>query len=364
MFRVLHIMAGADAGGISTVVLNYYKYMDKKKIRFDIAVTTNVVGQNGERFKELGSKIYRLPLKSEGIEQYKKELMHLLTEENFDAIHVHENETSYVALSVAKIAGIKVRIAHAHTSAPTNSFVGELRRISGCFFNNYYATTLIACGQLAGDRVFGKKHMKKKKAYVLSNAVEIQKFAYCEQIRNDMRNELHVDDKYVVGMVGRLEHQKNCFFALSCFKHIHEKNENVIFLIVGNGEDEEKIREFIKIKNMDKYVRLLGRRSDVEKLYQAFDLFILPSLYEGFPVVAVEALTSGLPVILSDTITKELEFSKLVKYLPLQSDYWIDEIAKGKENQYRENGWQDMKKHNFDITDTAKKLEMIYLGVK
>ena len=158
MYRVLHIMAGADAGGISSVVLNYYRVLDRTKIHFDIAVTTDMIGQNAAEMEKLGAKIYRLPLKSTGLKVFDSALTELLKSGNYQAVHVHENETSYVALRIAKKAGIPQRIAHAHTSSSYVSIKSEIRRLSGCVLNYYYATNVIGCGWLAGERVFAKCH--------------------------------------------------------------------------------------------------------------------------------------------------------------------------------------------------------------
>ena len=209
MYRVLHIMAGADAGGISTVVLNYYRVLDRTKIHFDIAVTTDMIGQNAAEMEKLGAKIYRLPLKSTGLKAFDSALTELLKNGNYQAVHVHENETSYVALRIAKKVGIPQRIAHAHTSSPCTSLKEELRRNSGCILNYHYATNVIGCGHLAGERVFGRFNMKRSKACVLPNAIDSEKFCFDARTRAEVRRELGVEDNFVVGMVGRLSDQKN-----------------------------------------------------------------------------------------------------------------------------------------------------------
>ena len=156
MYNVLHVMPGADAGGISTVVLNYYKVIDRNKIHFDVAVTTDMIGQNAVEMEKLGVRIYKLPLKSKGIKAFETAMVDLLNRENYQAIHVHENETSYVALRIAKKVGIPQRIAHSHTSSPCVSIKSEIRRLSGCVLNYYYATNVVGCGCLSGERDFGK----------------------------------------------------------------------------------------------------------------------------------------------------------------------------------------------------------------
>lgn len=364
MYQVLHIMGDADVGGMSTVVLNYYKYIDRHKIHFDIALTGVQPGRNGKKLEELGSNIYCIPMKSDGLKEYKKALRKLLETKKYDAVHVHENETSYVALGIAKKAGVKKRIAHSHTSAPTYNFKQEMRRLSGCILNYFYATDLVACGQLAGERVFGKK-MRSRKACVLPNAVETDRFLYNADVRKKMRGKLGVENNYVIGMVGRLSEEKNHGFALKIMREVHLKMDEAILILLGDGEERGWIENEIKMNDMEEYVKLAGSRNDVSDFYQAFDMCILPSVHEGFPMVAVEALAAGLPLLLSDTVTDEFKFSSAVKYLPVSSaDIWVKElldVGYSNDDIRRLRGWEVVK-NGYDVQGTAGKLESIYLS--
>lgn len=363
MYRVLHLMPGADAGGISTVVLNYYRFIDRSRIRFDVAITSDRDGKNGQLLRELGATIYRLPMKSKGIKVYGEALTKLLKDNRYDAIHVHENETSYVALRIAKKAGVKCRIAHAHTSAPFESLKTEIKRLSGCLMNYHYATCVIGCGELAGRRVFGKWNMKRKKAVVLPNAIDTDRFGFDEARRAQMRQELGVEEKLVIGMVGRLSPEKNHRFALQIMKILHQTVPEARLVVVGNGDTEEDVRGLILQYGLEDCVTMLGRRTDVDSLCQAFDVQILPSIHEGFPVAAVEAMASGLPVLLSDSITKELAFGSAVQYLSINDvNLWVDTIQSFRNDQQRAQRIVEVREHGLDIRNTAKTLEWIYLG--
>ncbi len=365
MLRVLHIMAGADAGGISTVVLNYYRFMDRTQFHFDIAVTTNQVGQNAREFEQLGAKIYQIPLKSNGIRAYENAISELLNNNHYDAIHVHENDTSYVALRVAKKNGIKQRFAHAHSTYPSINIKSKIKRVTGAWLNCYYATKVIGCGLLAGERMFGKAGINGRKGIILPNAIDTQRFNYNEDIRNSMRDELKLIDKYVVGMVGRLSPEKNHFFALDLFHKYHNINPDAALLLVGNGELENEIQNEIDRRSMQDYVKLLGRRSDVDKLYQAMDILIMPSHFEGFPVTAVEAMATGLPVLMSDQITSELRFGKAVRYISLKDiDTWMDTMQSFMYDSNRKDRCSEPAENGLDIRQTAKQLESIYLDIR
>ena len=358
MIRVLHIMGCSDAGGISSVVLNYYRHMDRTKFHFDIGLTIPTVGQNGRALQELGCEIHFLPMKSEGLTAFRKALAELLVQGKYDAIHVHESETCYVALQVAKKVGISCRVAHCHTTSPWEGVKGEIRRLSGCVLNYHFASRVIGCGQLAGERVFGKINMKRPKAIVIPNAVDTRRFAFSEQVRREVRQELDLGDSFIIGMVGRLSEEKNPGYGVELLPEL----PGAVLVMAGNGSEEEKLRQRIRELGLEERVRLLGRRADVERLYQAFDIYLLPSFTEGFPVAAVEAMASGLPVLLSDRITRELEFGSDVTYLPLErSEYWIREIMERKALGFQRTDRQkQLEENHLDICTAAQLLEQIY----
>ena len=364
MIRVLHIMGCSDAGGISSVVLNYYRHMDRTKFHFDIGLTIPTVGQNGRALQELGCKIHFLPLKSESLSAYQKALTELLQKERYDAVHVHDSETCYVTLRLAKQLGVPCRVAHCHTTSPWEGVKGEIRRLSGCLLNYHYASRVIGCGQLAGERIYGKWNMKRPRAMVLPNAVETEKFTFNGQIRQEVRQELGVEGKFVIGMVGRLADQKNYPFALKIMEKLRHTMPDAVLVAAGNGPDEQMLQDMIREMGLQDHVRMLGRRGDVNRLYQAFDLFLMPSLYEGFPVAGVEALSSGLPVLLSDKITGELKFASGVRYLPLKdTGPWIQAILQWKEKEdpsARYLRQKEPKDNCLDIHETAKLLEQVY----
>lgn len=362
MIRVLHVMACADAGGISAVVLNYYRFIDRTKIHFDIALTVPEAGQNALALQALGAEIFFLPLKSQGIRAFQTALAELLEKGGYDALHIHESETCYVGLQVAKKLGIPCRIAHSHTCSPWEGWKGELRRLSGVMLNYPVATRVIGCGQQAGDRVFGKINMRRPKALVLPNAVDTRRFAFCDQLRREVRQELGVENRYVIGMVGRLSEEKNNIYALELMPGVLKEIPEAVLVVAGNGPDEDKFRKRVQELGLEGCVKQLGRRSDVERLYQAFDVYLLPSLTEGFPVAAVEAMASGLPVLLSDAITRELSFGTAVQYLPLKEPrLWTQALRRWRQDDNRAVRQTEPAENGLDIRSCARMLEQVYL---
>jgi len=192
--------------------------------------------------------------------------------------------------------------------------------------------------------------------------VDTARFAYNEAVRREVRAELNVENNFVVGMVGRLSEEKNNLYALELMPRVLKEIPNAVLVVAGNGPDEEIFRIKVQQLGLQECVRQLGRRSDVDRLYQAFDVYLLPSFTEGFPVAAVEALSSGLPALLSDAITRELEFASAVQYLPLnQPERWVQEILKWQHDTDRSMRQQEPAENGLDIRSNAKRLEKIYL---
>lgn len=364
MIRVLHIVGAAVYGGISTVVLNYYNNINRSKIHFDIVVTDRYIGRNAKALEKMGCTIYPICLKSENINLYTSQLTKIIKEGNYNVIHVHGNDTSWVSLRIAKKLGIRTRIAHAHTAGHlgANNLRFRVRQSICQFFNRYYATNLLSCGKNAGEFIYGRNGVKSKKHMVLPNAIDVSRFSFNFDKRQEIRSVLKLHNKFTVGMIGRVAPPKNTVYAISLFKAIKDKVANAKLLIIGDGPDMVKTKAEVERLKLDDDVLFLGQRSDVYDLFQALDLYLLPSLYEGFPVAAVEAMATGLPCLLSDTITNELSFGENIHYLPLSNpDVW-GTVASQYSNLHldRSLGHQEVQDNSLDITKVSKKLEELY----
>lgn len=367
MYNVLHVLGGACYGGISAVVLNYYSNIDRTKIHFDIAVTDKYIGRHANILESMGCRVFPICLKSENLKLYKSQVKEIFGKGNYDAVHVHSNDTSWITLRIAKQMGIKTRIAHAHTAGHLGSdtIKFKIRQTVCQFLNRHFATNLLSCGKKAGEFIYGETGTKMRKHTILPNAIDTERFSFNPDKRRQMRRCLNLDNSFIVGMIGRLAPPKNTIYAISIFKAIKDKIPNAKLLMAGSGPDEEATKADACRLGLEQDVLFLGQRSDVYYLYQALDLYILPSLYEGFPVAAVEAMSTGLPCLLSDTITDELKFGAKVHYLPLNNvSLWGDIAKQYVVDQDRYSGQTEIKMNGLDIKDTAKQLEHIYLGFK
>ena len=306
---------------------------------------------------KMGAAFYKLPLRSRGLTKYEDALTELLKNEHFDAIHIHSSTTSYVDLRIAKKMGIKCRIAHAHTTPICSSAKSKLRKYSGWVFNRVYASTMMACSKQARDAVFGAWNWK---TMILPNAIDTERFRFDQEIRNSIRKELGLENKYVIGMVAAFSPLKNHRFALEVFDELCKTDDSFIMVLVGDGPTYVSSIRYCVEHGLQKRVLFLGKRQNPEKFYNAFDVCLFPSYTEGFPVAGLEAITAGLPLLLSENVPEELSFGEKVRYLTLEKSSWVDSLRSKPMNIQRDTAYKDVVEKGFDINDTVHLLEEIY----
>ena len=287
--RIAQIMGKWVGGGVESVVMNYYKNIDKNKFQFDFICDDDSTNIPYEEIKKMGGKIILIP-PYQKVFKYNKELKKVLRENNYEIVHSHIKTLSVFSLFAAKQAGVPIRIAHSHSTSNKKEWKKNLTKNVLRPFSKLFATDYMCCSELAGRYLFGNKAYKNKQVYLLNNAIDLEKFSYNEELRDNKRRELEIDkDTLVIGHIGRFVEQKNHKFLIDIFNEIYKKNNNSVLLLAGQGPLMQEIKEKVSELSLDASVRFLGQRNDANELYQAFDVFLLPSLYEGLPVVGVEA---------------------------------------------------------------------------
>lgn len=250
---------------------------------------------------------------------------------DYDVVHVHSGSKNYYILKAAKRWNIPVRVAHSHNTGfqsknPMSILLGNFLKTP----MKKNATHLVGCSKLACEWLFGKGCVEKGKARVILNAIDCQQFIYNETIRQEVRKELNLEDKFVIGHVGRFENQKNHTFLLDIFAEVVKMKPESRLVLVGIGSLMETMKAKAKALGLADKVIFLGFRSDRERIMQAMDSFLFPSLYEGLSVVLIEAQASGMPVFVSDSTTTEVSYSPYIKFLSLKqsAQEWAQEIVK------------------------------------
>jgi glycosyltransferase involved in cell wall biosynthesis len=346
--------------GLETMLMNYYRNIDRTKIQFDFLTHRPNRSDYDDEIESLGGKVYYAPrLYPQNYAAYFKWMKQFFIEHpEYQIMHSHIDSMSYLPLLAGKKAGVPIRIAHSHNTAIDKDFKYILKQ----YFRHRItsaANMYLACGEEAGQFLFGNKEFT-----VIPNAVDAEKFYFDQNLRERKRKELGLADEFVIGHVGRISYQKNHKFLIEIFSEVLKQEAKAVLLLIGVGEKEEEVREQIRKLGIDQKVRFLGNRSDVSELYQAMDVFLLPSLFEGIPVVGVEAQFADLPCFFSDKVPKEVQFSKKSKFISLAKPVieWADEILKCK-NEYRNSTHQDIVNSCYDIKIAHSILEEFYINI-
>ena len=322
--RVAQVVGKMVGGGVEAVVMNYYRHIDRSKVQFDFLVDADSTLVPREEIESLGGRVFEIP-PYQHVFEYQRELQRLFKREGWKIVHSHINALSVFPLRAAKKAGVPVRIAHSHSTSGRGEYAKNALKSVLKTQSNRYPTHRFACSKFAGEWLFGNAaHFE-----VVYNAIDLDRFRFNVEARAEARADLGlVGNQFAIGHVGRFTAQKNHPFLIDVFTEVAKRRDDAVLLLVGTGEAGASVKALVDERGLTDRVKFLGQRSDVNRLYQAFDAFVLPSLYEGLCLVGVEAQVSGLPCLLSDAITREVDVTGECKFLSIDSPVvWADEIC-------------------------------------
>ena len=363
--RILHMIGCLEIGGSQSMIMNIYRNIDRRIIQFDFVIDKDVKSPLYKEITQLGGKIYKMP-KFNGINIIDVQSSWKKFFENhseYKILHSHVRSYASIYIPIAKQFGLKT-IIHSHNTSNGNGIMAITKRILQ-YPLKFQADYFFACSKEAGEWLFGKKIIDHSNFIIIPNAIDTNKFKFNKEARERIRNELKINNKFVVGHIGRHTPQKNPFFLLKLFAEIHKAEPNARLLQVGQGELTEQMKEECDKLGITDKVIFTGSRDDIPDLLSAMDVFVFPSLWEGLGIVAIEAQTCGLPIICSDTIPKETKITDLIEYLPLNEDakFWADRVLNKKGYNVRKDRIKDIIAAGYDISTTAKWLENFYRNI-
>ena len=356
--RIAHIVGKMRNGGVESVIMNYYRNIDREKIQYDFIIDEDSDNpQFQQEIKTLGGKIITVPPYQKPL-AYHKALYKIFTSNKYPLVYSHINTLSVFPLFAAWRAGVKIRVAHNHSTAGQGEFLRNIMKYTLRNFSKTFSTEYCACSKLAGQWLFGKH----TDFLIWPNAIELERFAYDKTLRDEMRKFLKLEDKFVVGHAGRFMNQKNHKFLIDIFAEIHRIKSDAVLLLAGDGPLMDEITHKVMDLGLNESVIFLGSVHDMEKYYQAMDVFILPSFYEGLPVVGSEVQVSGLPFLCADTVTSETKFCDNMKFLSLRKSAheWAQEALKLCEGHQRRDMSEEARAHGFDVKVQAAKMTKWY----
>ncbi len=363
--KIVNIVSKLSYGGVEAVLYNYYTNMDLEP--FDITIISQKSSNLDEikKFENLGIKVVLFGNWEKEPFKVGKDIIKLFKKEKYDIIHTHLSYTNFYFLILAYISKIKIRISHSHLSQEDTNIFQKIKHNIYKIFIKIFATDYLACGDGAKKSLYGNN----KKAIVIKNGIQLEKYSYNGNIRDEYRKKFKLKTNTLcIGNIGRLTAQKNQSFLIEVFNELIKVNPNSILIIVGNGENKPELLDLISKFELHDKVLMLGNRTDVNCLMQMFDIFCLPSLYEGLPVVGIEAQAANVPIVFSDSVDKKVKLNNNVYFIDLKSsaETWAkfiyDIYNSHKEIDRKENNTFDtLTSNGYNIAIESKKLKELYI---
>lgn len=364
MIRVLHSVSNMDRAGIETMLMNYYRHMDRTQVQFDFLCNKVKPGAYDDEIIAMGGRIFHSPglnpAKYPIYINYMKKLFR--KHSDYQIVEAHNGALGVYALYAAKANNIPIRIFHAHGASITKDWKLPIKLVCKALLpvsmNQHFT-----CGIAAAECYFGKKVVRDGDYELIPNAIEVERFVYNEKTRNRIRMENNLEDKHVIGHVGRFMAQKNHSFLLDVFAELAKCDERAQLVLLGDGELLGLVKDKVKRLEISDKVTFVGNVDNVNEWYQAFDCFALPSIWEGLPVVGVEAQAADLPCIFSENVTREIGFSDKAKFISLKASkfVWVETIQAALQDRSRQDNSKLIIEHNYDIKTQAVKLQNKYL---
>ena len=367
--RVAQIIGKAVISGVDSVVMNYYRHIDKSRVQFDFFMDGYDKTLIDEEILDLGGRIIKLPPYEKSMYKNMRRCRTAFETNGYTIVHSHLNTLSVFPLYAAYCAKIPVRIAHNHSTTSRGEFKRNLMKQMLRPFSKTFATHYAACADYPARWLFGSKTVNKGKVRLIKNAVDTSRFYPNPSGGESIRKEFGLENRFIIGHVGRFVFPKNHELIVRVFAEVYRLNKNAALLLVGTGELEAGIRSLVKELGIEHAVFFAGLRRDIPDFLNAFDVFFLPSRYEGMPVVGIEAQAAGLPCLMSDAVPPDTAITPLVEFFPLSAGIndWTHKLL-----SYQDRGkktYPDLIRNSgFEIRHEAEKLcywyETLYASFK
>lgn len=315
----------------------------------DFYVSVEEEGFYDQEIISMGGKIHHGIVKAKGPIKSFNTLRKTVKNEKYDyVLRTSQHSLATIDLIAAKLGGARKLVYRSSNSNISGSLISRIIHILFSWLPKIVPTVKIAPSTEAAEFVFGKGCVQKNKVILLNNGIKIADYIFDPKERMKIREELGINDKLVIGHVGRFSYQKNHIFLLDIFKEIIKKEPNSILLLVGKGELENKLKSKIEELGLEDKVILTGVRQDVPKLMMAMDSLVFPSFYEGMPNTIIEAQATGLFCVIADTITKEAQITNDITYVSLDElpEVWAEIVLKNIRERNRVEAINQIKEKN------------------
>ena len=331
MKRILVWGLSNNRAGTERVIESYIEAADANRVCFDFLCYEFPTNYSHLFASESLNRVFVVPMK------IKHPISNWFTLKRFmkkhaceyEAVWFNANDISNIDVLVyANHYGIKRRILHSHNADMPERWITRLFTKLNAPKLDKVVTDRWACSEQAGKFMFGKTPFK-----IVPNAVSVEKFAFDISKRHKIREKLRIENRFVVGTVGRLVGQKNQKFLIEILPDLRRLNSDIMLLIVGNGELQQELDNYAKRLGVSDVFKMIDSQDDVAGFLSAFDCFAFPSLYEGLGIALLEAQYNNVPCVISENIPASAIISSNVKRVSLDDKRGWCEAVIGAQRQ-------------------------------
>jgi glycosyltransferase involved in cell wall biosynthesis len=245
-------------------------------------------------------------------------LLKLFFKEKPNIVHLNSSKIGGLGAVAARLAGIKKIIFTVHGFAFNEDRPWYQKKLIEfvSWLSVVFCTHIIFISKTERDQTKNWMFIEKKSSVIYNGIsiptylerIQAQKF-FLEKINRPLS---FFTPKKVIGSIGELVANKGYVYALQALKELQDKN--YIYLIIGTGDQEKQLRDYIKNNNLKETVFLIGFVKDAAQYLKALDIFLLTSVKEGMPYVLLEAAFAHVPIIATDVGgIREMNISSLIK---------------------------------------------------
>ncbi len=350
------------SGGIESFLCNVLTRLDREALEVDIVAAQLEGSVFTEKLTARGVRFYELSGSMRDVLENHRRFRTLLRERRYGVLHLNAFQgLSLAYLRIAREEGVPVRIAHSHNTALRRSLTRPAKLAVHRWARDRYtrdATALWACSGDAAAFLYSARELASRGFRFIPNGIDVARFRSGPGVRRTARQELGLDEKFVIGHVGRLCFQKNQSFLLDVLAELLERRPESVLLLAGEGEDRPMLERKARELGIADSVLFYGVSEHIEQLYWSMDVFVFPSLFEGFGIAVIEARAAGLPVICSEHVPREACAAGCTT-LPLDAGVWAENIAKGPGRSSK--GAETVAEAGFDIRTVAGMIADSYL---
>lgn len=304
--KVAHVLNSIGLGGVPEIAYHLMRSLPKEPYELHLYCMKrytdhlDIREQRIKQFEEIGAPPY-FPDRDAKKFYVVGNLTQWLLRNQIDILHTHSYKPNiYGRLAALLCPGLKV-VAHYH-----NYYDNKWEKDKSIVFEERLAPhsdRLVACSEAVRNHVATRAKIPPERFDIILNGTDQERFGVRYDVE-EVKRELSIPhDKKVIGIIGRICRQKAQDDFLKAAAVIKQSIPDALFLVIGqadNPKEMDRLKQLSRTLGIERDVIFTGYLDQVQRVYSALDLLVVPSRWEGFGLILVEAMASGTPIVATE----------------------------------------------------------------